>query len=518
MSDPLPRGWRLVTLGDVAESWLGKMLDRQKHTTGAKLPYLRNQNVRWFRVDTSDVSEMFFESRELERYGLIAGDVLICEGGEPGRAAIWDGRNPNMKFQKAIHRVRPSRSLLPEWLVFRLFQDAESGKLESYFTGTTIKHFTGTALAKYELPLPPTGEQRRIVAKLEALQPRSRRAREALDAVPPLLEKLRQAILAAAFRGDLTKDWRAKQKNIEPATELLKRIRTERRQKWEATELAKLKSKGKLPTDDKWKAKYQEPDVADVTGLPDLPEGWCWASLETLTDAHRGIPYGIVLTGDPIVDGVPTVRCGDIKNFEIELSGLKRVQSKIAAEFDRTRLEGSEVLIAIRGTVGATAVATTDMIGMNISREVAMIPLLQGVVSRYLMFCLASPEAQSRVLKQVKGVAQGGINLADLRVLPVPLAPEREQQAVLTAVTAHWRTCSKLETSRRAAAVGVATLDQAILAKAFRGELVPQDPNDEPAEAMLARARSTTGAAPTNGTPSKRGRPRAAQRAQSSND
>jgi len=111
------------------------------------------------------------------------------------------------------------------------------------------------------------------VAKLESLQARSRRAREALEAVPPLLEKLRQSILAAAFRGDLTADWREQHPDVEPASELLKRIRTERRKKWEQAEFAKLKAKGKNPTDDKWKLKYVEPEPVDESELPELPEG-----------------------------------------------------------------------------------------------------------------------------------------------------------------------------------------------------------------------------------------------------
>ncbi len=110
--------------------------------------------------------------------------------------------------------------------------------------------------------------------------------------MPPLLEKLRQSILAAAFRGDLTKDWRAKHKDVEPASKLLERIRVERRKKWEEAELAKMKAKGKAPKGDEWKAKYKEPEPVDATGLPELPEGWCWATLGTVCPifvdcAHR---------------------------------------------------------------------------------------------------------------------------------------------------------------------------------------------------------------------------------------
>ena len=108
-------------------------------------------------------------------------------------------------------------------------------------------------------PLPPLNEQRRIVAKLEALLARSRKAREALDAVPALLERFRQSVLAAAFRGDLTADWRAQNPDVEPASKLLERIRAERRRRWEEAELERMVARGKPPKDDRWKAKYEEP-------------------------------------------------------------------------------------------------------------------------------------------------------------------------------------------------------------------------------------------------------------------
>ena len=106
--------------------------------------------------------------------------------------------------------------------------------------------------------------------------------------MPPLLEKLRQSILAAAFRGDLTKDWRAKHPDVEPASKLLERIRVERRKKWEEAELAKMKAKGKAPRDDRWKGKYKEPEAVDATGLPGLPEGW--AGRAWMNSARGGRP------------------------------------------------------------------------------------------------------------------------------------------------------------------------------------------------------------------------------------
>lgn len=177
--------WQTVKLAEVAEHCLGKMLDAKKNK-GRPLPYLRNPNVRWFEVDTTELRHMAFEEREDIRYELKAGDVLVCEGGEAGRAAIWDGRIDNVKFQKAIHRVRPGPTLAARFLLHRLFADHQSGRLADYYTGATIKHLTGQDLARYEFPLPPLVEQRRIAEVLdraEALRAKRRTALAQLDSL-----------------------------------------------------------------------------------------------------------------------------------------------------------------------------------------------------------------------------------------------------------------------------------------------------------------------------------------------
>jgi type I restriction enzyme S subunit len=167
--------WRPVKLGDVADLCLGKMLDAKKNR-GQPYPYLSNPDVRWFDVDASRLKNMLFESSELDRFGLCAGDVLVCEGGEAGRAAVWDGRRPDVKFQKAIHRVRPGPNLFNRFLVHKLFAD--------YYTGATIKHLTGQDLATYEISLPPVDEQLKIAEVLdraEALRANRRAALALLD-------------------------------------------------------------------------------------------------------------------------------------------------------------------------------------------------------------------------------------------------------------------------------------------------------------------------------------------------
>jgi type I restriction enzyme, S subunit len=135
--------------------------------------------------------------------------------------------------------------------------------------------------------VPPIAEQRRIVEKVKTLQERSRRAREALAEVAPLLEQFRRSVLAAAFRGDLTADWRAAHSEAEPSSELLHRIRAERRRRWEQAELLKYEAKGQVPPKN-WKERYKEPESVDTSSLPKLPNGWEWVRVKSIGEVQLG--------------------------------------------------------------------------------------------------------------------------------------------------------------------------------------------------------------------------------------
>jgi type I restriction enzyme S subunit len=194
----IPPSWVWVKVGAVAETRLGKMLDKAKNR-GTPRRYLRNVNVRWFDFDLSDILHMPFEDSELPEFALKSGDVLICEGGEPGRAAVWDGRDSDIYFQKAIHRVRFVDLVDSAYFVKALRASADDGRLPEYFTGTGIKHLTGKGLDAYSFALPPAAEQRRIVAKIDELT-------VVFDALELQLERgrrTRAALLEAVLRDAL---------------------------------------------------------------------------------------------------------------------------------------------------------------------------------------------------------------------------------------------------------------------------------------------------------------------------
>ncbi len=193
----LPLSWNWVRFDSVSNTRLGKMLDKAKNK-GELRPYLRNTNVQWFNFEIDDLKSMRFEEHELDEYRVIPGDLVICEGGEPGRCAVWQGDVEDMFIQKALHRARPWLGISPFFLQFCLKAAAHSGFLDQFFTGATIKHFSGEKLAKYPVPLPPLPEQHRIVAKVDQLMALCDQLKTRLTQTRQLNEQLANTLVEQA--------------------------------------------------------------------------------------------------------------------------------------------------------------------------------------------------------------------------------------------------------------------------------------------------------------------------------
>lgn len=190
-----------VVLGEITDSRLGKMLDKEKNT-GIPRKYLRNVNVRWLKFDLSDLLEMKIEESEVEKYTVEKNDLVICEGGEPGRCAIWEN-DESMFYQKALHRVRFTDGSNPKFYMYYLWFAAQTGILRPYFTGTGIKHLTGQSLSKVPVPIAERSIQDRVVLNIEERISTCEFIENTIDNALQQADALRQSILKKAFKGEL---------------------------------------------------------------------------------------------------------------------------------------------------------------------------------------------------------------------------------------------------------------------------------------------------------------------------
>ncbi len=474
--EDLPEGWALCSLESLVDDGPRNGISPPTSAAGRGSPSLK--------LSATTSGEMILSPETTKRLDedvapgshawLAPGDLLVQRANSLahiGAAAIYDGPSNTYVYPDLMMRLRVADEMRRRYLWHYLNATAARAYFREHATGTAgnMPKINGAILRALPVPLPPHGQLGEIVAKLDALRARSRRAKDALDAVPALLDRLRQSILAAAFRGDLTADWREQNPDMEPASELLKRIRIERRKRWEEAELAKLTAKGKRPKDDAWKAKYVEPEPVDETDLPELPEGWCWDSGEGVTIAD--IVYGIVQPGPEVAGGVRYVRGLDIQDGRILVDQLHRTSEAIAHRYARASIRAGDVLLGIiRATKVAIVPAGLD--GSNITQGTARFRPSLAVGPNFLAGWLDSPFAQDWLHAHYRGIDMPGLNLADVRRVPVPLCSQAEQAVLITRLRAALDGWGRLREAATANARALPALDASVLAAAFRGELL----------------------------------------------
>ena len=204
----IPKGWEQAPLGQVAATQLGRMLSSRRETGSNPKPYLRNRDVQWGRINTSDLPVMDFDPKDAGKFLLRPGDVLVCEGGEVGRSAIWNGQIAECYYQKALHRVRTSPRLLPVFLVYMFEHYARARKFEQHISGSTIAHLPQEDLRELTVPLPPVFEQKQIVEAIEKQFSCLDVGIAALQSAQKRIGSARKAILLAAVPEIWPELWR----------------------------------------------------------------------------------------------------------------------------------------------------------------------------------------------------------------------------------------------------------------------------------------------------------------------
>ncbi|WP_426663983.1 restriction endonuclease subunit S [Rhodanobacter aciditrophus] len=344
--------------------------------------------------------------------------------------------------------------------------------------------------------LPPRHEQTRIVEKLEELLSDLDAGVAELKAAQRKLAQYRQSLLKAAVEGALTADWRAaRARSGEPqetGADLLQRILTERRARWEAKQLAKYAEQGKTPPKG-WQAKYPEPVAPDTADLPVLPSKWTWASLDMVGDIASGVAKGMKRSPTVATREVPYLRVANVQRGYLDLTQVRTIEAT-EADIQDLRLQPRDVLFNEGGDL--------DKLGRGwVWRGEVPECIHQNHVFRLRPYLPATPSELishhgntfgrtwfKTAGKQTTNLAS--INMTMLRAFPVPVAPEDEGVEILEQLSPMLDAVAAQEASIELALKQATTQRKNILKAAFTGQLVPQDPNDEPASVLLERIRA----------------------------
>jgi type I restriction enzyme S subunit len=430
------------------------------------------------------------------------GDVLLCKiNPRINRVWIVGERGPFEQIASTEWIVLRCPRLAPKFIMYQLREEDFRRRLcaEVSGVGGSLTRARPKIVSELALRLAPLKEQERIIRKIEELQVRSRRAAEVLEAIPEMLDQLRQSVLAAAFRGDLTKEWRAKHPDVEPASELLKRIRIERRKRWEEAELEKLKAKGltgeKLNSEfTKRHKQYKEPIPIDTTDLPELPEGWTWTSWHEIGCCQNGRAFPSKYYS---TEGVKLLRPGNLHvsgRIEWTSENTRRMPENWAVRFKDYIIGPQELVVNLTAQsladefLGRACMTDSEERCLLNQRIARLTPVL--VSKSFCLWLFKSPVFRRYVDTLNTGSLIQHIFTTQIEKFIFPLPPLEEQQTIAKKLAELLVRKEKLADSGVMLKRQLQHLDDSTLSKAFHGYLVPQDPKDEPASILLERVRT----------------------------
>jgi len=484
----LPSGWVLSTIGEVCEpSQYGYTA---KALASGRTHYLRTTDItsgsiNWVSVPYCDIPE-----NEEPKYLLNDGDVVISRAGSVGFSCLI--LNPAKSvFASYLIRFRPL--ILPKYFSYFLNTPTYWESIGERSLGIAVQNVNATNLSEIQIPIAPKAEQTRIAEKLEELFSDLDAGVAELKAAQKRLAQYRQSLLKSAVEGVLTAEWRTKNKPNETGAQLLERILKERRARWEEKQLAKFKEQGKIPPKG-WQDKYPEPVQPDTTNLPELPDGWVWASIDQCSLDETAItdgPFGSNLKSEHYQEHGPRV----IRLQNIGDGVFVDVSAHISKEHYSNLLKHSvskdDLVVAMLGEVLPRACIVPDGVAPAIVKaDCARIRVNQKLILPIIMMSyLNSPPTRERVVSLVKGIGRPRINLGHIRAIAVPICSQAEQQALMKTLIESNEAIEQQFESIELGLKQTAAQRKNILKSAFSGQLVPQDSKDEPASVLLERIR-----------------------------
>ena len=401
----LPEGWCWCNLNEIAESSLGKTLDKSKNT-GKVYPYLCALNVKWNAFDLSVVKSIKLEDNEKERYQVLKGDLLICEGGDVGRSAIWNSNEP-IYFQNALHRVRFFGNIVADFYLYLFWCYKNYNWIDDICNGVTIKHLTQDKINALHLPLPPVAEQQRIVIEVKKWFVLIDQIEQIENNLQSTIKQTKSKILDLAIHGKLV----PQDPTDEPASELLKRINP----------------KAEITCDN---GHYQK-----------LPEGWGVCTLKNICK---------VITGSTPSKSNPSYYGGNIpfyKPADLDFGRYVKNASEYLSEegmcVSRVVPAGSTAVCCI-GTIGkvgylVNAGTTNQQINCAIPSK--------AVYDAFLFYLCSSSWFYNNLIRKSSAVTISIVNKSKMENIEVPLPPLEEQHRIVAKIEEIFAQLDAIETS-----------------------------------------------------------------------
>jgi len=424
----IPDSWEWVRLGELFQHNTGKALNAANRT-GQLKQYITTSNLYWDRFELDNLKEMHFSESEVEKCTVIKGDLLVCEGGDIGRAAIWPYDYP-MCIQNHIHRLRAYAPICTRFFyyLFDLYKHAGwiGGK------GIGIQGLSSNAIHVLLFPLPPLAEQYRIVDAIDALQPYAdsyagvESNLEKLNTTFP--ERLKKSILQEAVQGKLV----PQDPSDEPAEALLERIRAEKQRLIKEGKIKKDKHEAVIFRRDN--SHYEKLDGVERCideELPfEIPENWCWCRLGTIAAVLGGkrIPAGRKLT--ECNTGHVYIRVSDMTDGGVSTDRLLYVPEDIYPSISRYIINKTDVFITVAGTIGRVGKIPDELDGANLTENADRL-VLAGVNQDWLIKVLQSGLIQEQIAAATTQVGQPKLAIARIERFLIPLPPLAEQHRIV---------------------------------------------------------------------------------------
>jgi len=422
----IPESWEWVRLGNIFQHNTGKALNASNRT-GSLLPYITTSNLYWDRFELGNLREMYFSENEIEKCTATKGDLLVCEGGDIGRAAIWMF-DEDIRIQNHIHKLRSYTEVCTEFFYYLFYLYKHAGWIGG--KGIGIQGLSANALHALLFPLPPLSEQKRIVSKIKESEPLMEKYADVEKYLDKLNtefpDQLRKSILQEAVQGKLV----PQDPTDEPVSVLLERIRAEKQHLVKEGKIKKDKHESVIfRRDNSHYEKRGSEEVCIDDEIPfEIPENWCWARMGSYLDVRDGTHD----TPKYVLEGIPLVTSKNLCNGKIDFSTAKFIsrEDHLAISL-RSKVDAGDIMYAMIGSIG-NPVLYNGNAEFSIKNMALFKKIANGLDMEYVYWFLYL--SQDTMKKFASGGVQSFVSLGYLRNYWIPVPPIQEQHRIVTAI------------------------------------------------------------------------------------